>query len=123
MAYSNSGGELSKNSYIAFKELLVNIGDAFNSETSTFTAPVHGNYEFSYSANTDKSFGGIEVERNGIKRLSSWGSGVEYSSLGSKWLMRLNRGDEIRLKVGDASINTNASRYRIFSGKLVLKSS
>merc|ERR1712141_579906 len=55
--------------YITFQKTLLNIGESFESETGTFTAPTNGIYEFTFSGLDDagKFWTYIDIEKNGTK--------------------------------------------------------
>ena len=68
-AYNDIVGHLRAPTYITFQKMLLNIGESFESETGTFTAPTNGIYEFTFSGldDTGKVWTYIDIEKNGTK--------------------------------------------------------
>ena len=106
----------------------MNIGDTFNLVTGTFTAPVKGVYEFSFSGNSNKNDRcGISVLKNNgyihyfyTKDSSPDGMAVpNYGPLASTWLSSLDAYDTVKLKVAYGELHTEGSKRRIFNGKLL----
>ena len=75
-----------------------NIGDAFNQDTGTFTAPVNGTYLLSAQISTSsKKWGAVKIVVNGATAQSI--VNYQYSGSGSSTpgttVQRLKKGDEI----------------------------
>ena len=51
--------------YVTFERFLVNIGDTFDLKTGTFTSPVDGLFEFTFTGNARNDWIGIQVWHNG----------------------------------------------------------
>ena len=107
--------------FIHFSESLINNGNHFSLSRGEFVTPFEGKYEFSFSAHcNNKKFVDIEVTKNGEK-VFRWYTkdDVNRSILSPTFILQLNAGDRIRLKVADDSVIGNSSQYRTFSGKLL----
>ena len=55
--------------YVTFERFLINIGDTFDLKSGTFTSPVDGLFEFTFSGNAWDQWIGIQVYHNGDKKL------------------------------------------------------
>ena len=114
---------------MTFQEFHVNNGNTFDLSTGTFTAPVSGVYEFTFSGNTDpKTKCSIEVHKNGDKVLSFYDTGGHYgekssqdifANFGSSWIVSLNIEDTIKLKVNGGKLYSSSYYNRILTGKLL----
>ena len=120
-AYSDSG-TIEMGNFITFDHSLINNGNHFTLSRGEFVAPFGGKYEFSFSAHSDgsKKYIDIEVTKNGVK-VFRWytKNGDNYSILSPTFILQLNAGDKIRLKVADDSVYSYIDKYRTFSGKLL----
>ena len=125
-AYSTDG-YVRRNNQVTFHKFHVNSGNMFDLSSSTFTAPLKGVYEFSFSANSDNDeCAEVNVIQNNIMIHGMWtkecGSSVDkhdYDSLGSTWLVQLDAGDKIRLKVVGGELWSCSRFPRIFNGKIL----
>ena len=97
----------------------------FDLSSGTITAPLKGVYEFSFSANSHESNClEIDVYKNDVKihgiKSSYCNSGKKYfDNLASTWLVQLDAGDKIRLKVDYGRLLSGGDMYRIFNGKIL----
>ena len=119
-AYSDSG-TIEEGNFIHFDHSLINNGDHFSLSRGEFVAPVDGMYEFSFSAHSEsKKYADIEVTKNGEKVFRWYTKNEDNRSiLSPTFMIKLNAGDKIRLKVADDSVYTDDTLYRTFSGKLL----
>ena len=111
---------------MAFSDFHVNVGNTFDLSTGTFTVPVKGIYEFSFSGNGAKnSQYGIHVHKNGKRIHGFFTRSAEredngaYDNLASTWLLSLDVNDTVRLKINYGGFFTNRNMYRVFNGKLI----
>ena len=110
---------------MTFQNFHVNSGNTFDISTGTFTAPVSGIYEFAFSGNTASDYSCcIQIYKNGNNKLHSiytrGGQEKEpYANLASSWIVSLDTGDTIRLKVYVGKLYSDGSAYRILTGKLL----
>ena len=100
-----------KNHYIdSFDDVLVNQGDSFSLSSGSFTAPVKGTFEFSFTGkfdSTNSQWNEILVLRNENDKMGRFGSynkgtssNVRFDGVVAFTLSKnLNKGDTIRLKV------------------------
>ena len=98
----------------------------FDLSSGTFTAPLKGVYEFSFTGNSDDNVACIiyvyknDVMIHGIR--SKYGSSNQknYANLASSWLVQLDAGDKMKLKVVSGQLHSNGNMYRIFNGKILI---
>ena len=99
----------------------------FDLSTGTFTAPLKGVYEFSFTGNSHyENCLSINVYQNDKKihtiRGKYCGPGFDkfdFANLASTWLLQLEAGDKITLKVSYGELFSGANEYRIFNGILL----
>ena len=109
-------------SLIEFDEMQVDsgVGKNFNLKTGEFKVPRKGTYEFSFSAGSCYQPTDIGIQKNGVTKLQltnrGSGSSNQHIPISSNWLMNLDKGDRIQLKVIVGHVD---SQSRIFTGKLL----
>ena len=105
-----------------FTGFLINFGNGFSLSNGRFTAQRKGNYEFSVAAyhNTAGS-SDLTVEHNGAQVLifRSFDDADAEDTLSFSWIMELQQGDVVRLKVTRGSFSCSSSANCIFSGKYI----
>ena len=112
--------------YITYEEE-VSIGEGFDASTGTFTTPMDGLYQFSFSgrssSTTDVTF--IRVYKNGDEvgiRISDRNTAGHGNNIAFIWLMELSRNDQIRLKIdSDDLVYAQSSFPVIWTGQLLHK--
>ena len=119
--YSNSGN-IEGGHYIDFDYTWINNGNHFSLSDGEFTAPIHGNYEFSFSGhhNPNAHHTKILVLKNGnvVQGFQAYDHSYVIN-LSSIWITELKAGDKIRLSVFAGSLYCSSNAYRTFSGKLL----
>ena len=100
---------------------MINNGNHFTLSRGEFDAPFGGMYEFSFSAHSrSEKYVDIEVTKNEAKVLRWYTKNEDnYSILSPTFILKLDAGDKIRLKVTDDSVFSEVNKYRTFSGKLL----
>ncbi|XP_057690155.1 heavy metal-binding protein HIP-like [Corythoichthys intestinalis] len=127
-AASLGGNGLQKNTSgmkkLLFKEVLTNVGEAYNSETGEFTAPVRGVYYVRFTANAPTDFPMSAVlYKNGaqiklIAHEQTSGEGSDTASNGAALL--LEQGDKLSLYLWhNTQIWDNSNHHSTFSGFLL----
>jgi len=126
-AYKTSGGSISSGSYISsYTKFLTNHGNAFSLSTGIFTAPRAGVYEFS-SSTYGQGDGAqrIAVQKNNIYELRFdmylTDQGSHQDNLSFDWIMKLEQGDTVRLKVTDGYFACYEFAACVFNGKYIRK--
>ena len=110
---------------MTFKDFTVKSGNTFNLSTGTFTVPVSGIYEFTFSGYSAAGTScGVEVYKNGNVNIhgfyiSNDSSNYDSKKLESSWTVTLNAGDTMRLKVRTGKLFSDSFRPRVLSGKLL----
>ena len=109
-----------------FNGFFTNFGSGFMLEYGIFTAGRKGIYEFSVSALHDVLHGGssvFAVHKNGAQVLSLYTRDQDSEvTLSFSWIMELQHGDTIRLKVESGRFTCGSPFNCIFNGKLLLYS-
>ena len=114
-----SSSEYTGPGYMRFEQLELDYGNAFDIDNGIFTVPLNGTYEFSLTRHQGSEYAKIQVEINGVDQLRFHGSSYTYDSICSTWLMVLNLGDQVRIRITDGKIHSDSSRYTIFTGRIV----
>ena len=108
---------------ITFTHIEVNEGGGFNKATGRFRAPVAGTYEFGFSGVT-----GQEKNRNWVAvfKGGSWHHNIfdgneahGFNHIGSSWMVKLRRNEEVYLGVGGGKIRFSFADYVHFTGQLL----
>ncbi|KAM6995247.1 complement C1q tumor necrosis factor-related protein 4-like [Tautogolabrus adspersus] len=109
---------------LIFKEVLTNIGQAYNSETGVFTAPTRGVYYIRFTANapTDFPMSAVLYKNNAeiqlIAHEQESGEGSDTASNGAALL--LEQGDTLSLQLWqNTQIWDNSNHHSTFSGFLL----
>merc|ERR1712142_37906 len=107
------------NSSIHFDEVILNTGVSF--ERDTFTAPVQGDYEFSFSALSTGGDGhhftiDIMVNNNFYQRMTA--DNYQFTYLSKSWTIPLITGDKVSLVLQDGAFYGEEMKAE-FSGKLL----
>ncbi|KAF1378047.1 hypothetical protein PFLUV_G00185530 [Perca fluviatilis] len=116
---SVSIGPFSTDTLLIFKHVTTNIGNAYNSNSGIFTAPVRGAYNFEWwlgiNANIDRAAGAV-LFKNSEKIFMSWGQhGV---SNGATLLLEV--GDIVFMRlVRNTVVTDNNDHGTTFSGHLL----
>ncbi|XP_061530649.1 LOW QUALITY PROTEIN: complement C1q-like protein 4 [Phycodurus eques] len=109
---------------LLFKDVLTNVGEAYNTETGYFTAPVRGVYYVRFTANAPTNFpmsavlykNDLKVELIAHEQPS--GEGSDTASNGATLL--LEKGDKLSLYLwNDTQIWDNSNHHSTFSGFLL----
>ncbi|XP_074539247.1 complement C1q-like protein 4 [Halichoeres trimaculatus] len=109
---------------LIFKDVLTNIGQAYNSETGVFTAPTRGVYYIRFTANapTDFPMSAVLYKNNAdiqlIAHEQESGAGSDTASNGATLL--LEQGDRLSMQLWhNTQIWDNSNHHSTFSGFLL----
>jgi hypothetical protein len=110
--------------YLTFTDLISNVANSFEKSTGTFTTPVMGTYEFSFSSITGTnggSYAHIQVQKNGEVVSIIWDDNQadNVNNIGQTWQMNLQKGDTIKLYLKSGTIYITSVSHTVFIGKLV----
>ncbi|XP_073697547.1 cerebellin-2-like [Garra rufa] len=109
---------------LVYKHVFTNIGNAYDTNTGIFTAPVKGVYFFNFVVfNVDEVSTGVRLIKNGKLVLTASdnapGEGTEDTSSNSVSLI-LEQGDKIHIELIESRrIYTDSWRRNTFSGHLL----
>lgn len=129
-AYKTSGGYDAGKYVDTYDKFFSNYGSSFSLSTGIFTAPRAGVYEFfaaMYQQWGDSSKNNdINVMKNDEEALifSSWYDSSSYrnhDTVSFSWIMSLQQGDTIGLKVKDGYFKCTGDAGCIFNGKFIRK--
>ncbi|XP_061838637.1 complement C1q tumor necrosis factor-related protein 4-like [Nerophis lumbriciformis] len=114
----------SGNKKLLYKDVLTNVGEAYNPETGEFTAPVRGVYYIRFTANapTDFPMSAVLYKNNEQIQLIAHeqpsGDGSDTASNGAT--LQLERGDKLSLYLWhNTQIWDNSNHHSTFSGFLL----
>ncbi|KAL3852124.1 hypothetical protein ACJMK2_015807 [Sinanodonta woodiana] len=110
---------------LIFDSIRANVGNGYNIRHGTFTAPVDGVYEFSFSVYVEVSAGvGLDLKKNGvvIARTRSSQDGYGYFNMATNIVVtELKAGDDVWIEHSTADSNIIFGRNMTsFSGQLIL---
>jgi hypothetical protein len=117
-------GNIADGRYLTFTDLISNVANSFEKSTGTFTTPVTGTYEFSFSSVTGSNIGSyanIYVRKNGenVSMIRDDNNSDNYNNFGHTWQMNLQKGDTINLYLHGGTIYISSVDHTVFIGKLV----
>ena len=116
--------------FVYYTSFRFKTGNAFDG-LSTFTSPIDGYYEFSFAGTAglerkdfpDKDGTHVIVEKNGENELSFFDNDDNFDGhqhlISFNWLMKMDAGEKIRLKLGQGKINISSTQNSIFNGKFI----
>uniref|UniRef100_A0A8C4E815 C1q domain-containing protein n=1 Tax=Dicentrarchus labrax TaxID=13489 RepID=A0A8C4E815_DICLA len=109
---------------LIYKDVLTNIGQAYNSETGVFTAPIRGVYYIRFTANSPTNFpmsavlykNDLQIQLIAHEQPS--GEGSDTASNGAA--LQLEQGDRLSLQLWhNTQIWDNSNHHSTFSGFLL----
>ena len=114
---------------INFDKAMVNIGSDFDG--STFTCDIRGYYEFGFTgtglvdSDTDE-WNSIQVLKNDVKVYQFWDDTARKDTydddnalINFQFIIKLNVGDKVKLKLENGKIDNDDRKFRVFSGKFI----
>ena len=107
---------------IIFDEVIQDTAKAYDTNSGVYKVPQSGLYSFSFLAHNDCKDPYVFVFKNGIKEsnIYEWNNGDDQACLvtGTSWIMDLQKGDEIVLRVTSGSLKASNTAKTAFSGYL-----
>ena len=118
-----AGGTIGSGS-ITFDRAPINIGGSMKPLKGEFEAPVRGIYYFSFSSMTsDQVLGttGVYIYKNGAQFNVIYEShgNKKYNNLNSSWMMRLEQGDQVKMKILQGKLFANVNIHLLWTGHLL----
>ena len=118
-------GNVEAGSDIIYDELIVNEGSGMTASSGTFVAPQGGVYFFTAAAETlnTKLHTTIQVMKNEdveyyVFRDKKSGAEI-YTHVSNQWMMRLDSGDSVKLRLKEGGIFVASDSQMHFTGQLV----
>lgn len=112
----NSAG-VSATSVIIFDTAIVNVGSSYNTSNGRFTAPIAGNYMFSYYGLANSGATNVDIYKNGTTRvLYSESDESGFHQIVISGVVALAAGDYVNIRCWGGSLYQN---YNNFSGFLI----
>ena len=112
------------NGVITYNHIEVNEGGGLNGETGKFNAPVAGTYAFSFSSLTgfEATYTTVGVFKDGHESftIDDGNKGGTNNNIGSSWMFKLRRGEEVYLDVYEGKLRNSSFAYTQFSGHLLM---
>jgi hypothetical protein len=135
-AYGVGGGTFASGSYMIFPSTIINIGNHYNTLTGVFTAPVTGNYFFTWShiGNNGQTIWRFFIRQNDATvvgdfqlRLDGTATGTEYPANGNRnIIINASVNDTFRIfytsdnaSASFPGVNSPTSAYPTFGGFLL----
>ena len=120
--YSDKREDILSGNYVDFDYIWINNGNHFSLSNGEFTAPVHGNYEFSFSGHSYPNGHSLRMKflKNGneVEEFETYDASYK-TNISPTSIIELKTGDKIRLYVANGKLYSSSSAYRTFSGKLL----
>ena len=118
-----AGGTIGSGS-LTFDRAPINIGGSMKPLRGEFEAPVRGIYYFSFSSMTsDQVEGttGVYIYKNGAQFNVIYEShgNKKYNNLNSSWMMKLERGDQVKMKILQGKLFANVNIHLLWTGHLL----
>ena len=123
-AFKNSGA-VSSGEYIRnFNGFLTNYGNSFSLKFGIFTSPRQGVFEFSATIHHITSGSHHLIVEKSNHQVLEFFSHAEYEDsnddpLSFSWIMELQQGDTVRLKVTAGIFHAESYAYWMFNGKFI----
>lgn len=103
---------------ITYDAPVFNLGNALNTVTGVFTAPVGGTYFFSFKAHGNAAGSNAEIRVNGVNAGITWGESVA-DEMPISATVRLLPGDRVEVWLTGGSILDNNRHFTQFTGFLL----
>ena len=109
---------------IKFTEAPINLGNSVDPNTGIFSATTSGVFFFTFSSMTSNQEAGrseVEILKNGVRFNIIYDSNGnnKHNNLNSSWMMSLQEGDEVKLKVLNGELFANENINLIWTGHLL----
>ncbi|XP_029766756.1 complement C1q tumor necrosis factor-related protein 3 isoform X7 [Terrapene carolina triunguis] len=114
-----------QNSGIIFSSVETNIGNFFDVMTGRFGAPVNGVYFFTFSMMKHEDVEEVYVylmhNGNTVFSLYSYESKGKADTSGNSAVLKLAKGDEVWLRMGNGALHGDHQRFSTFAGFLLFE--
>ena len=114
---------------IKFTEATINVGNSVDPNTGIFTATISGVFFFTFSSMTSMSVTGtgptgnteVEILKNDVRFniIYDNNGNKKHNNLNSSWMMALQEGDQVKLKVKNGKLFAISAIHLIWTGQLL----
>ena len=112
--------------FLTFDRVDINIGDAFNGSSGIFNVPVSGIYKLNFSGQSAyerNDVTRVKVYKNGSYILGIWDSNEgkhgDGNNVSYTWIMKLVKGDKLKLESVNYLYADDVDDFLTFSGELI----
>ena len=109
----------SRGSIVPFTSIITNTGGAYDSSSSTFIAPVDGDYFFAIDMNISMDYGDLGMYQNDDLKVYADRDDQVSTHLSTNGVLRLKAGDVVRVKQHSSTGFLEPGRESVFSGFLI----
>ena len=109
----------SSGSIVPFTSVITNTGGAYDSSSSTFTAPVDGDYFFAIDINISTGYDDLRLFQNDVATVWADRDDSVSTHLSTNAVLRLKAGDVVSVKQDSSSGYLEQGRESVFSGFLI----
>ena len=120
-AFISSGRNIaaSSGSIVPFHSVITNTGGAYDGSSSTFIAPVDGDYFFALDVNISKEYNTLILYQNDVGTVWADRDDNVSTHLSTNGVLRLKAGDVVTVKHDSTTGFLESGRESVFSGFLI----
>ncbi|XP_019909222.1 complement C1q tumor necrosis factor-related protein 3-like [Esox lucius] len=116
-------GPFNTDTTVAYRNIFTNTGNAYNSNTGIFTAPVRGLYYFSFSGcNQSSKPMGLQLFKNGVKQVTVYNhaGGTTYETSTNGITLELYVGEQVYIRLlANTWLADSENNHNTFIGHLL----
>ena len=109
----------SNGAIVRFTSVITNTGGAYDSSSSTLTAPVDGDYFFAIDVNISKDYNLLMLYQNDDAKVWADRDDTVSTHLSANAVLRLKAGDVVSVKQSSSTGTIDPGKESVFSGFLI----